>query len=91
MHFIIIDFQYPILQNEIWADLKFNYCVMVFGKQNILWIKDTNFSTLSTDWTLLNLNILSQSNYGIKIVYSGITSPDAYMCFSDIDITHTIS
>ena len=52
--------------------------------------KDTNFSTLSTDWTLLNMNILSQPNYGIKLVYSGINNAHADMCFSDINITHTI-
>ena len=52
--------------------------------------KDTNFSTLSTDWTLFNMNIISQPNYGIKIVYSGINSAHADMCFSDINITHSI-
>ena len=52
--------------------------------------KDTNFSELSTDWTLLNLNIVSQPNYGIKIKYSAINTPHADMCFSDISITHTI-
>ena len=52
--------------------------------------KDTNFSSLSTDWTLLNMNIISQPNYGIKIVYSGINTAHADMCFSDINITHSI-
>ena len=52
--------------------------------------KDTNFSALSTDWTLLNMNIISQPNYGIKIVYSGINTAHADMCFSDINITHSI-
>ena len=27
--------------------------------------KNTNFSALSTDWTILNINIISQPNYGI--------------------------
>ena len=52
--------------------------------------KDTNFSTLSTDWTLFNMNILSQPNYGIKVVYSCINSAHADMCFSDINTTHSI-
>ena len=52
--------------------------------------KETNFSTLSTDWSLVNMNIVSQPNYGIKIVYSGINSAHADMCFSDINITHSI-
>ena len=52
--------------------------------------KDTNFNALSTDWTLLNLNIISQPNYGIKLVCSGINSAHADMCFCDIIITHTI-
>ena len=50
--------------------------------------KDTNFGTLSTDWTFFNMNILSQPNFGIKLVYSGINTPHADMCFSDIIITH---
>ena len=52
--------------------------------------RDTNFSVLSTDWTLLNMNIVSQPTYGIKIVYSGINNAHADMCFSDIFINHTI-
>ena len=50
---------------------------------------DTNFSTLSTDWSLFNMNIVSQPNYGIKLIYSGINSAHADMCFSDINITHS--
>ena len=30
--------------------------------------KDTNYSTLSSDWILFNMNILSQPKYGIKLV-----------------------
>ena len=52
--------------------------------------KDTNFSALSTDWTILNMNIISQPNYGIKFVFSGINSAHADMCFSNINITHSI-
>ena len=51
--------------------------------------KNTNFSTLSTDWIILNLNIANQPNYGIKLVYSGINTGHADMCFSDISITHS--
>ena len=52
--------------------------------------KNTNFSALSTDWTILNMNIISQPNYGIKLVYSGINSAHADMCFSDINVTLSI-
>ena len=52
--------------------------------------KKTNFSTLSTDWTLLNMNKISRPNYGIKDVYSGINSAHADVCFSDINIIYTI-
>ena len=31
--------------------------------------KNSIFSALSTDWTILNMNIISQPNYGIKLVY----------------------
>ena len=51
--------------------------------------KNTNFNTLSTDWIILNLNIANQPNYGIKLVYSGINTAHADMCFSDISITHS--
>ena len=51
--------------------------------------KNTKFSTLSTDWTLFNMNIISQPNYGLKIVYSGINSANADMCFNDINITRS--
>ena len=52
--------------------------------------KNTNFSTLSSDWTLFNMYIISQPNYGIKLVYSGINSAHSDMCFSDISITHSL-
>ena len=51
--------------------------------------KDANFSILSTDCTLLNMNIINQPNYVIKLVYSGINTAHADMGFSDINITHT--
>ena len=52
--------------------------------------KNTNYSTSSSEWTLLNLNLISQPNYGIKLVYSAIRNAHADMCFSDINITHSI-
>ena len=52
--------------------------------------KDSNYSTSSSEWTLLNLNLISQPNYGIKLVYSAIRNAHADMCFSDINITHSI-
>ena len=52
--------------------------------------KDTNFITLSTDWNILNMNIISQPNYGTKLVYSGINCVHTDMCFSDIEITHSV-
>ena len=53
--------------------------------------KDTNFSTLSSDWTLFNMNIVSQPNYGIKLVYSAMNTAheNTDMCLSDINITHS--
>ena len=52
--------------------------------------KDTNFSALSTDWSLLNMNKISQPNYDIKSVYSAIFTAPADICFCDIKISHTI-
>ena len=62
---------------------------MVLGKIFIQWKKNTNFSELSTDWTLLNLEI-TKDNYGIKLFYDQIESAHGDMCFSNIMITHSI-
>ena len=51
--------------------------------------KNTNYSASSTDWELLNLDI-TQSNYGIKLLYDQINSAHADQCFSNITITHSI-
>ena len=51
--------------------------------------KNTNYSTTSTDWILLNLDI-TQSNYGVKFIYDQIDKPHADMCFSNISITHSV-
>ena len=52
--------------------------------------KKTNFSELTKDRTLLERNILPQSKYGIKLVYSGIKNALADMSFNDINLNHTI-
>ena len=52
--------------------------------------KDTNFYTSSIELILLNMNIISQPNYGIKLLYSSNNGAHADMCFSDINITHSI-
>ena len=52
--------------------------------------EDKNFSTLSTDWTFLNMNIVSQPNYGKKVFCSGVNISHADMVFSEFNITQTI-
>ena len=52
--------------------------------------KNTNFSVDANTWTLLNLDITSQPNYGIKLLYSGLNSAHGHMGFSNISITHSI-
>ena len=47
------------------------------------------YSDTSTDWTLLSLK-LSVENYGIKLIYDQIDTPQAVMFFSDITITHFV-
>ena len=51
--------------------------------------KNTDFTTLSTDLTLLNLDI-TDDNYGIKLLYDEIESAHADMCFSNIMTTYSI-
>ena len=70
-------FEIEILRNSVW-------------QTEYTMDKDTNCSTLSTDWTLFNMNIISQPNYGIKLVYSAINTTHADMCFSEINITHSM-
>ena len=52
--------------------------------------KNTIFSVDATIWTLLNLDITSQPNYGIKLIYSGLNNAHGDMGFSNISITHSI-
>ena len=51
--------------------------------------KNTQYSSSSTEWSLLNLDFTVE-NYGIKLIYDQIDSPHADMCFSDITITHSV-
>ena len=52
--------------------------------------KSSNLTETETERVLLNLDIISQPNYDIKLLYSQISSAHNDMCFSDISITHTI-
>ena len=52
--------------------------------------KKTSFSADESTWTLLNLFIASQPNYGVKVVYGQINTAHADMCFSNIMITDSI-
>ena len=69
-------FRVQLLRNGDWEDF---YTIE----------KNTNFTELSTDWVLLNLDI-TDDNYGKKLLYDQIESAHADMCFSNIMITHSI-
>ena len=51
--------------------------------------KNDRYSDSSTQWTLVNLNFTVE-NYGIKLIYDQIDTPQADMCFSNITITHSV-
>ena len=51
--------------------------------------KNDRYSDSSTQWTLVNLNF-TEENYSIKLIYDQIDTPHAYMCFSNITITHSV-
>ena len=51
--------------------------------------KNDRYSDSSTQWTLVNLNFTVE-NYGIQSIYDQIDTPHAYMCFSNITITHSV-
>ena len=67
--------------------------IQILTKDNV-WLtkfnipKNSQFSTLSSDWIILNLNITDE-NYGVKFIYDQIDSAHADMCFSNITITHS--
>ena len=52
--------------------------------------KNEQYSSSSTDWTLLNLNFTVE-NYGIKLIYDvKIDTALCDMCLSNIMITHSL-
>ena len=51
--------------------------------------KNDQYSKSSTNWTLVSLNFTVEK-YGIKLVYDQIATTYAFMCFSNITITHSI-
>ena len=44
--------------------------------------KTTNYSTISTDWNLVNIDF-TEKKYGVKILYDELDSALADMCFSN--------
>ena len=65
-----------LLENDTW--------------ENIFTIeKNTQFSTESTEWTNLNLDITKEI-YGIRMIFDRIDSAHADMGISNIAITHTL-
>ena len=60
-----------------------------WSTKNII-AKDTQYSSTSTEWTILNLHFTVE-NYGIRLIYDQIVTPHADMCFSKITITHFVS
>ena len=67
--------------------------IQILSKDNVWLTKfitnnNEQFSTLSSDWIILNLNITDE-NYGVKFIYDQIDSAHADMCFSNITITHS--
>ena len=51
--------------------------------------KNDQYSVLSTDWTLVNLNFTGKK-YGVELIYDQIDTPHADMCFSNITKTHSV-
>ena len=51
--------------------------------------KNTQYSDISTDWTLLNLDFTVE-NFGIKLIYDQIDTAHADMCFKNMTITHSV-
>ena len=51
--------------------------------------KNTQYSSTSTEWTLLNLDFTVEI-YGIKLFYDQIDTAHADMCFSNVTITHSL-
>ena len=77
---------------HVWEDFEYNFFAMEIGKQEFTIEQNTEYSTNSTDWTLLNLDFagLDLKNYGIKLIYDQMDTAHADMCFSNIMITHSV-
>ena len=52
-------------------------------------IPKNDYYTSQSEWKIVNLNF-TEENYGIKLVYDEITSPNSYICFSNITIVHSV-
>ena len=53
-----------------WGGLEFNYYEMVMHGKDFYTIEKIQISVYASTWTLLNLDITSQDNYGIKFYMS---------------------
>ena len=52
-------------------------------------IPKSDFYTMQSEWKLVNLNF-TEENYGIKLIYDEIDSPNCDMCFSNVTITRSV-
>ena len=80
---------------SIQGDLKAmgRFRIQILSKDNVRLTKfnipkKTQFSNLSTDWIILNLNI-TEENYGVKFICDQIDSAHADMCFSNLTLTRS--
>ena len=51
--------------------------------------KNSQYSDISTVWTLLNL-VFTVQIYGIQLIYDQKDTAHADMCFSNITFTHSV-
>ena len=88
-----ITFYYNIfsIQGDFRAMGRFQ--IQILTKDNV-WLTKFNIpkndqnSNSATDWIILSLNI-TEENYVVKLIYEGIDSAHADMCFSNIIIIHS--
>ena len=84
--------RYSISNDDLKAMPRFRIDILL---ENDTWVnkytieKNTQFSTESTEWTDLNLDI-TQQNYGLRMIFDRIDSAHADMCISNISITDTL-
>ena len=52
-------------------------------------IPKNDYYTSQSEWKLVNLNF-TEENYGIKLIYDEVTTPNSDKCFSNIKITHSV-